>query len=73
MENSKSIEHIIENDLAYPMSSKDVIKKIGKPDSISIENYDSGLFGVKKNKIYHHKGYKLIFSSDKYHGIKQYN
>ncbi|PIB30618.1 hypothetical protein BFP75_02480 [Maribacter sp. 4G9] len=63
---SKSKEYIIENEIAYPMSQDQVIKKIGLPDSVSTEDYDTGSFGKRKREIYHYGRHQLIFS---HHGI----
>ena len=70
-EKNKSRESVI-NQLAYPITIEEVIKKIGKPDSITFENYDAGSFGVSINKIYHYGGNQLIFSPHGiYHGKKE--
>ncbi len=62
----KSKEYIIENDISYPMTKEQVVKKIGQPDSIITENYDSGSFGRRKREIYHYGSHELIFSP---HGL----
>jgi len=62
----KSKEYIIENEIAYPMTQNQVIKKIGLPDSVSTEDYDAGSFGVRKREIYYYGRHQLIFSP---HGV----
>ncbi|TVZ14016.1 hypothetical protein [Maribacter sp. MAR_2009_72] len=59
---SKSRQDIINNELAYPMSIQTVLSKIGQPDSITTENHDTGVFGVRVNKIYHYGSNQLVFS-----------
>ena len=65
-EKDKSKEYIIKYEIQYPMNREEVVRRIGSPDSISTENYDSGSFGVRKREIYHYGSHKLIFSP---HGV----
>jgi hypothetical protein len=62
----KSNLYIIKNEIAYPMTKGQVIKKIGLPDSVTTEDFDTGSFGIKKREIYHYNSQQLIFSP---HGV----
>ncbi|MBT8183363.1 MAG: hypothetical protein KJN76_00875 [Eudoraea sp.] len=53
------------------MTKEQVIDRIGSPDSISIEDYDTDSFGIEKREIYHYAENQLIFSPHSiYKGLK---